>query len=490
VTRYLFISGDEVTDSSTGEVHDTSMLAQLLVQRPGGIIAGRNLYAILAPVASGLRGDSGWTASISTQNQRGKGGRTLGGAIFFTYLSYRFAKVRTNGVRFRPGSIKWRVLNLELFCETRDIEGAARALVGLAERRGVTPRPTPGGLGGAMLRASPAWEKGRSPAPRFISTIAREMQPGNYYCLRHDYRDTPFAYYLDQRSSHHSIASTVNLPHPTYLRARGRLRAVEVERYPPWISDLAVLSRHVGLLCARIECDTIPSSQLHLYPPWAKQRGERIAWIWTPELRLLDRRIRLRWVSAALTSIRPDPVLREYAEWSIGQLRDHPHPVIKPALLAAYGMLGVRSGEPIEHLTVHGRDKPPRAVVCSLPLIEGVYRSIIESRRTPVLQNVIARGVMEAETRTRSIEFARTLEREGVKVVHIYADGLLAVTDQLPLLPPEWRTIAALTNVVSPNPTSIESDELIRLPGIPNGRRAAHVRPSGVTSPEGKFAIR
>lgn len=487
MTRYLFVTPEGVADSD-GETHDLCELENLLKQRPGGIIAGRNLYPILAPLASDLRSDQGWTASISTQNQRGQGGRTLGGVIYFSYLTYRFAKVRQGGIRFRPGSIKWRVLNLELFCETRDIEGAARALVQLAERRGISPRTTPGGMGGAMLRASPAWEKGRRPAPRFISTIAREQQPGNYYSLRDGYESAPFAYYLDQKSSHHSIASSIPLPHPNHLRARGRLRAVESERYPPWMTDLAVISRHVGLLCAVVECDKIPAKQLHLYPPWAKKPGQRVAWIWTPELRLFDRRVRLRWVSAALTSPKMDPVLWEYSEWALGQLRDHPHPVIKPALLAAYGMLGVRSGEPIERLSVHGRGKPPRAVTCSLPLIPEVFRSVVEPRRTPTLQNVVARGVIEAETRTRSLEFARKLEGEGTPVLHIYADGLLAATDALPFLPPEWRNAAALNNVSSPNPTAIESDELVRLPGIPNGRRAAHVRPTGVTSDAGKFA--
>jgi hypothetical protein len=472
--RYLFVTKLGVIDSLTGELSERPSIEQLLLQRPGGVIAGRNLYPMLAGVVNEARRDAGWTASISAQRQQIKSDR-VGGIIYFSHLHYRFAKIRRNGVRFRPGSIKWLVLNLELFCESEDIEGAARALVTLAERRGITPRYSPGSYGGAMLRASSAWEPDRQAAPRFISDAAREQLPGNYYALRDKYHNTSHAYYLDQQSSHHTIAATIDLPNPKYLHARGYYRAVEDGRTPRWVG-VNKLDRHVGLLHAVVECDFLPPSVRHLYPPWAKQRGRRGIWIWTPELRLLDRRIRLQYVSAALTSYEPDLALREYGQWSLTQLKNHKHDAIKSALLAAYGMLGIRTKREIEKYSVHSRGKPPKAETVKLPLMDEVYRSTIKRMRTPSIQNVIARGVIEAETRTRSIEYARQLESEGHDVVHIYADGLLTTAIQLPFLPDGWRVHGALSEVSSPNSSSIVSRELVRLPGIPNGRRTAYMR--------------
>lgn len=479
--RYVFVTKDSVVDSQTGERLDLSQLESVLRQRPGGVIAGNNMYPTLAKLVPMLHSDYGWSAGLKMQQKRKPVSGRLGGVIYFTRLTYRFPKERCNGKRFRPGSIKWLILNLELFCETNEIEDSARALVSLARERGIRPRDSPGSFGGALLRASPAWQKGRNPAPWFISEKARHYLPGNFYALRHGYRikTVPTAYYLDQKSSHHTIASTVPIPHPGFLHARGRLRSVEQGKYPAWIQGENVakmLARHTGLLCAMIECDFIPDSQRHLYPPWALKSGKRAVWLWTPELRLLDRRVRLRWVSASLTSYKMDPALLEFAGWSLEYLSHHKHPAIKAALLAAYGLLGVRGDKQVERYSVSGRPKPPRAENITIPLVGNVHRSVVKNTRVSAIQNVVARGVIEAETRTRSIEYARQLEGEGTHVMQIYADGLIAVTDQLPLFIPEyWRVAGELSNIYSPSPNTIIADNMIRTPGIPSGRRSARI---------------
>jgi hypothetical protein len=473
--RYIFITPEGVIDTHTGEVHDKLSIDTLLSTRPGGVIAGRNMYPILCSLISDIRKDWGWTASIHVQHQPA-GQDRVHGVIYYSHLTHRFRKVRVSGVRFRPGSIKWVVLNLELFCEDADIESASRSLVSLAESRGVSLRYSPGTMGSAMIRASPKWTRDRRPAPRFISEIAREHLPGNLYSLRDDFSTSEGAIYIDQKSSHHNVASSIDLPHPHYLHARGRIRAVEKGMCPKWMSSMRLLSKHTGLIACKVICRTIPNNLKHLYPPWAHEPGERDVWIWTPELRLLDERVRLLWVSAGLTSYVPDPVLSEYSKWAISQLSKPHHSAIKPALLAAYGMLAIRSKKTVVKYTVHGRPKPPRSDAVSLPLIDGdVYRAIIQRRRTPSIQNVICRGVIEAEVRTRSLEMARHLESEGLPVLQIYADGLIVETDQVPILPNQWRVAASLTEVSRENPSSIISRELVRLPGIPNGRRATYI---------------
>jgi hypothetical protein len=477
--RYIFVTPTGVVDSSTGETLGLQQLESVLLQRPGGIIAGNNLYPVLAKLVPLIKSDYGWSAALRLQQKKKLKTNRIGGVIYFTRLTYRFPKERDNsdGKRFRPGSIKWLVINLELFGETEDVSGSARALVGLADRRGISPRYSPGSFGGALLRASPQWTSERNPAPWFISEKARYYLPGNYYALRHGYTTsvTPRAYYLDQRSSHHTIAATVPLPDPEYLRARGRLRSVEKGDYPIWIKGENVVEtfyKHTGLLCCMVECDRIPPTQEHLYPPWCKIPGMYMRWIWTPELRILDRRIRLRWVSAALTSFETDPVLHEFAHWSLHQLTNHKHPIIKSALLAAYGLLGVKSDSEIEKYSISGRPKPPYAEDVQLPLVGDCHRSTVKNIRVSSIQNVVARGVIEAETRTRSIEYARKLESEDIHVSQIYADGVIAVTDNMPFLPRNWRIAAELTDVRSPSPNTIISKEMTRTPGIPSGRRS------------------
>jgi hypothetical protein len=182
-------------------------------------------------------------------------------------------------------------------------------------------------------------------------------------------------------------------------------------------------------------------------------------------------------VSCALTSFTQDDVLLEYAEWCLSQLHDYKHQSIKSSLLAAYGLLGVRSGMRMERYSVHGREKPPRADVCQLPIIGDTYKSTVESRRVSPIQNVIARGVIEAETRARSLEYARELENQKIPVAQIYADGLIAVTDSLPFVPKYWRVAGELSNWYSTSPNTIFSDNMVRTPGIPSGRRSTKIEP-------------
>lgn len=408
----------------------------------------------------------------------------LTGKIYVSRLTYRRAKLGGRTNRRRPPAIKWVVLELGLFCEKPPIEleeilTHARSLIGLAQRRGINPRPSPGSFGSALLRASSEWHKQRRAAPEFISEIARENLPGNYYAISATLKGKRLehCYYMDQESSHHKITASIPLPHPHTLRARGFFRQAEHKIYPRWTDDLHKLRSHFGLLLCTVHVGTIPEKLEHLYPPWTRESGTKQQWIWTPELRLFegDHRLQFEHVTCGLTSHHLDTALWEYADWALEQRSRSDTAVYKSSLLATYGMLACRSDRPINLYTVHGRKKPERATVVELPLLPEVYRSTVHRTKAPAIQNVIARGLIEAETRTRSLEYARQLEAEGIQVAQIYADGLLAVTDQAPLIVPKhWRIAASLTRVMSPHPNSIISDQLVRLPGILGSAREAY----------------
>jgi hypothetical protein len=236
------------------------------------------------------------------------------------------------------------------------------------------------------------------------------------------------------------------------------------------------LHNHIGVIIATVEVHYIPPSKIHLYPAWCRTPGNKQVWIWTPELRLFDRYVELRRVSASLTSHVADPVLSEYGQWCKQEIQINKHRAIKPAMLAAYGMLAVRSRDNFTVHSVHGRAKPPRSRDIQFPLVNGiVYQSTVERKRTPVIQNVVARGVIEAETAVRSLELARTMEAQKIQVLQIYADGIIVKTDQVPLLPPEWRIACSLNELRAGAPNQVLSKNLLKLPGIPNGRRTSAI---------------
>lgn len=479
--RVIGVSTKGILDSLTGEITETLDIEKLLITEPGGIIAGNNLYPILAELAPQVQQDEGWTMTVNMQQRRTKPmtkDTRLTGKIYISRLTYRRAKVGGRKNRRRPPAIKWVVLELGLFMEDvpMDLPGiveAAQSLYALAARRGIKPRSSPGSFGAAMLRASSEWVE-RRPAPRFVSEIAREHLPGNFYAISNTMKGKQLdhVYYLDQESSHHKIASSVVIPHPHTIRARGHFRAAENGDYKKWTNKLDRISEYEGLLLCMVHTTQIPREQEHLYPPWARIPGSHTAWIWTPELRLFkgDHRLQFEHVICGLLSPHEDFALWEYADWALEQRKRPDSHIFKSALLAAYGMLACRTDLPVQLLSVHGRKPSPNQTVVELPLLPRVYRSEVKRKRVPALQNVVARGIIEAETRTRSLEYAKRLEAEGVPVAQVYADGLLAVADPalFPVfdVPEHWRVAASLTRVFSPHPNSIISDQLVRLPGI------------------------
>ena len=487
--RRLVLTSAGAVDADTGET-EPDLHSALLIP-PGGVLAGSNLFPVIARLATDLRKDHGWSMRLIEPRKRKPKTNRVSGSFQWWRLTYRHAKrIPDSGKwsgRYRPKSIKWTIINLELWGEVDETEytKALHSLLRLASERGTTLRPSPGGFGAALLRASPEWEHGRRPAPWFISDKIRDHSPGNFYALRFTHKreaTVPIAYYVDQVSSHHTIASTVDLPHPHGLRARPR-HGRHIDWRRPWIRDLSKLDRHIGALYVRVECDVIIPSRRHLVPPWALLPGERDLWIFTPELRLIakDRNIRIRWVWGAYTSTVPDPVLREYALWALDQRAKADHPIVKSALLPAYGMLGAQTHD-LESFVVSGRRTPPRAERVKLPLVDYADRTLVHNTRRPSTQNPVARYVIEAETRTRSIELAQQLEAQGIRVTQIYADGLIVNTDAMPLLPAHWRIAGELANVRSPSPNTIIADNFVRLPGIPGGRRRARIEQTSSVS--------
>jgi len=453
-------------------------------------IAGNNLYETLAELNALIQGNiSGWRMRISNRRRQAityDGQKRIVGRFFVDYFAIDHKRSRDE----RSPRRRYDVINLELFKDKPPEDPAiqmqmALTILRMAESRGVKFRGTRGSIANAMLKASPRWEDDRHAAPYFINRESRKVLPGNFYSVSnlvktaHPLGGIPRAYYIDQSSAHHNIARTVPLPHPNHIRARGHYKRALKGEFAKWCTPdsevgLQLMNgEHIGLVKCRLQIATLGKGLEHLYPPWASKRGTIDTWLWTPELRLIvgDQKIQLECFIAAYTATISDPVLPEYARWALGELKAHEHPeYIKATLLAAYGILAFNSDNGPLYRYWGGNNTKSKV---EIPLAGVVGETEIKLPKHVQMNtvNVAARGVIEAETRTRSIEYARELNAMGIHIPQIYADGILAETDQLPFIPDGWRVSHELSNVYIPRVNAIVSDSLVKLPGVSGGSK-------------------
>jgi hypothetical protein len=470
-------------------------LAALLMDNPRikKYVTGINLYPCFAKMNDQLQTSvPGWKCRFSARKRvtRVLRNRRYSIGVFFPDYVAIDRKGPQKNERFPRARID--ILNLDLLeerpalCPVEQLF-KAQAIIELQLSRGIkSPRLTKGAIGSALLRKSPNWEDKRHAAPRFVNQTARDKLPGNYYSISRKvaqkkerfFLDT--CYYIDQSSSHHSIAVSTKVPHPHYIRGRGRYKAAMVgkmEYYPIWchadstIGQELISNRQTGLVLVKVYLGQLPPTKEHLYPPWAKKRGKHYLWLWTPELRLFlsDKRLQLDSFVAGFTSHVGDPAIAEYGKWALDYLQNNPRykQHTKGVLLSTYGMLAFNPEKYKKVIRYWGgnvrgnRTELPEAGTVSERQIN--FKGNVQHS----LVNVIARGIIEAETRTRSLEYAKELDEQGYHVPQIYADGIVVETHQLPFIKNGWRVAHELTHVQIPRANAILSDQITKLPGMP-----------------------
>lgn len=466
--------------SDTGEA--IPVIASLLLDpnTKRAFIAGINLYETMAYLNTLMSDVPGWRMRFTNRRRYAftKDGRKVVTGKFFADYFGIDQKIGANGTRL-PRT-RFEVLNLDLLRDKPPADSESQldmvlALLTMCEHRGIAMRGTRGSIGNALIKASKHWEPGRKPAPKFINDIARKHLPGNFYALSDKVTDRmnfDHCYYIDQNSAHHNIARSIQIPHPEHIHARGNYRTLK-GRWIDYRSPIAqqfIQGVHSGLFLCKLHIATIPPTQRHLYPPWALKRGDRVVWLWSPELRLLaDKRIQLDYFIASFTATAPDMVISEYARWALDEINSDREGAKykKGSLLAAYGMLAFNSAGRKVYRYWGGNTNKPK---CEIPRAGLVAESVINIPSSVQVStiNVAARGMIEAETRMRSIEYAKELSSLGFHVPQIYADGLLVETDSLPFIPDGWRVSHSLTNVHIPRPNALVADQLVKLPGIPS----------------------
>lgn len=351
----------------------------------------------------------------------------------------------------------------------------ARAVRDWAIYHGLTLRPTAGSLTAQLLRDPRFYPVARRKVPRATNSRAREVLPGNYYSLRAvdpDERRKYNAAYLDQHSAHHSIAASIPLPNPDRLYAKGFFR--HLERGQVWARHGSRLYertvREHGLLYLRVRNPL--KWKRDAYPlPCQETPGFCNVFVWSNEIEHIEHSpTEIFGVIAAWTADTPDEGIRAYAQFAQRELADVPDaPWLKPTLLSAYGIL---AAAPRKFETAYKRtegDKGDRAMYPVGGSLLEVRRYRASREHESGIANVIQRGMIEAETRLRSIRMAMYLQSCGLTILAIYADSVFVeLTDiPLPLIPAGWTLKGELQDLQFFNSTSFTSDKLTKLPGIP-----------------------
>ena len=333
---------------------------------------------------------------------------------------------------------------------------------------------TRGGLAAQLLRDKRFYPDDRRKVPKETNEKARVALPGNYYAMGERYINNivPAVYLIDQENAHHYAAETVTLPDANTLFARGRFATLSDEPFAreKQIGFDNLVNEH-GLFRCRV---WIPKPRTTTVVPWTDQHGLTNIFLFSNELQMAkELGIEIRHISYAWTSRDVDTGLAKYAQWAQREVSENPihRAWLKPTLLSAYGILGVRPRqmEMAYYRSLNGR--PFRYLLGPTPIMMNRMRTTKEIQ--PPIANLIHRGMIEAETRRLSIALMKQLEGEGHTIVAIHADAVLVKDEgqQLPLLSPPWRVKDRLSHFKALDRVSFHSDQVTVLPGRKRAKR-------------------
>lgn len=342
-------------------------------------------------------------------------------------------------------------------------------------KNGIRVSSSAGGLAVALLKDPRFYPERRRKVPRATNDKARPHLPGNHYELFVPERRTFDGLYVDMTSAHHFCAAQIHFPSANSLLARGGFRVsdADLSRPPRFRVHSPAFRRLIvshGLLALRVTVPRITADKFP--PPYLKEPGRRIIHVYSNELSMVrELGCVIEGVEAAWTSFERDDGLSRFALWALTEIDDMSDTTkrwAKSALLATYGMLAARP----DAKTFGYRDAKSGAD--ELWMTPGgllpVKVKTQERESEPPVANVIHRGMIEADVRLRALTLARTLHKQKIRTLCIYADSVIIAppdNGQLPFLPFPWRIKTELNRLQFFNPTSFVSEQVTRLPGIP-----------------------
>lgn len=491
-TPIIAVTDTIVWVERTGRYYDPSQLPEVLKAEPSSLVVCEGMARLLLKLHARFKDDERWQFAVSPlERERWTANRTATAVVtrdsLVNFFGWKGAPLPDGprGGKRKSKNHYHTTLDPVTFAgkgarqQSGHVGGTdIDALVAWAIEvrqfcfdNGLKVKPTSGGLAGQLLRDARFYPDARRKVPSATNAKARPNLPGNHYRLYESEEHETEAYYLDQKAAHHNCALTLTFPCSNRMYAIGHYKKDTLERGVPRQLEAKALSFH-GLFHLMLTVPTMPPGTFP--PPWAERPGQHAVWVHSNELHLLPLlRITLDHIISAYVSSEVDTGLNEYARWALEQITPQPEsPWIKPVLLASYGILAAK---PRIHRVgyanaVAGVPKLYPAGAGHLPVMERATKWATE----PGYTNVVHRGMIEAETRLRSLALARDMYARGFRVIACYADSVFIATRDrdgenipLPLLPPGWEVEGELTRLVFHNPVSFSSDQLTKMPGIP-----------------------
>lgn len=470
---------DEIYIERTGELESFDKLPILIATEPSSIVVSANVGSVVKYLDELWDADPQWQfrmtpviAEFYKPNRQQT--RTITKRTVVAFFGFRRGKgknlyhypiepdafIGKTIHELRPGEVS-RVIKL--------YEWAVDIRSFLKENN-LTVRPTSGGIAGQLLRDERFYPDARRKVPRATNSRARDQLPGNYYRLYVKEKSSHSATYLDQKSAHHSCAMGITFPASDKLYAKGHfsdpgekvMARFGSPRFQKLISEY-------GLFLVNLVSPAMPPTSFPL--PCMEKPGANQAWIFSNEIPYIQASGgKITSIIAQWTSPIAEQGVNKYAEWSLAELAesdDFRRSWLKPLLLATYGILAARP-KPIEF----GYKRAKGGVEKRYPVGSGVVtvqaKTTANAHEMPTA-NVIHRGMIEAETRLRSITLAKQFTAKGMKVLAIYADSIFVDTNgqAIPLLDTRWQIKAELERLQFFSSTSFTSNLLTKLPGIP-----------------------
>lgn len=332
--------------------------------------------------------------------------------------------------------------------------------------------PNTGGLGAKFLRDPRFYPEPRRKVPDRTNDMTRNLLPGNYYKLyaAEEGKGVHNAAYLDQRSAHHYAAKSVKFPNANSLRWRGRYKTLKDRSYAKaGTPKFERLIKEYGLFYLAIETPRWQPGQFPL-PMSEGPNGYKRGFFYSNEIAyLLKTGVRIRHIIACWTSPDIDAGLNKYARWAETQIAsslETRKPWLKPTLLSTYGVLASKPRK-YEYGFKQCDGGEPKQYPVGNSLLD-VQATVSKKKVGAAMANIIHRGLIEAQTRLFSLEFASELSAKGHVILAIYADSIFVEDGAgLPLLPEPWRVQDFLTSLRFESSTHFTSAQISKQPGVP-----------------------
>lgn len=435
-----------------------------------------------------------WQAALRAPSAWRPEARSKSRAEFVVPKPARFGYASRRGQhkRAKGRALWWELIDVHTFCELPDGWGEPDAIellrFGLDLRAWANEQRLPvltsaSSYGSRLLRDARFGAGWRRKVPAATNRALRAKLPGNHYQLLGATGMTHASVHkLDQHAAHHYAAATARFPHPDLLEATGWYRrpapreGASTERDGGAVEGLSAdwyeLLRRPGIFTMAIHVDELTAID-SLMIPALRHAGTHWRTVTSVELEHIARlrqqghRIGLGDIWCAWTSPEVDERLNEFAWWATERI-DRATPAtrrwMKPALLAAYGMLAAK---PRRFRNVWCWCSQPEGAVGFQTRYGALvgYEKAGKRERESQTANVLWRALIESSVRLESLTFAQRLRADGFRPVAVYADAVFVAGDGEPATPVPWRYEGVVHDLTFETPSRYRSREETRLPG-------------------------